>query len=389
MQPAHTQDSTLDDQTLTVSFELASKHWKLALQDGFHMRPSVHTLKAEGAAERLDEAVELIESMRKQWKLPPLGRVVALYEAGQDGFWICRALQKRGYEVVVVDPASIPVERQARRAKTDRLDAIRLQSCLRGWLRGERDRLHAVRVPTPEAEEVRHLIRERGQLQKEVGQHRDRIRKLLLTVGCWVKVGPGLLQQLESGAIVCPDGVALPQCLRQRLTKEHERLALVTRQLQELEAALSEQLPPATAQSVTTLKKLRGVGQVGANRLVLELFWRQFDNARQVGSCVGLVPQPYDSGQSRVDQGISKQGNRRVRALLIEMAWMWLRHQPDSAISKWFMRRTGTGTTDPSAGKRGKRVAIVAVARKLVIALWRYLKNGEIPEGAELKLQIG
>lgn len=389
MQPAHTQDFTLDDQTLTVSIELASKHWKIALQDGHHMRPSVHTLKAEGAAERLGETTALIESTRMQWRLSPSCRVVVLYEAGQDGFWISRSLQKRGYEVVVVDPASIPVERQARRAKTDRLDAIRLLSCLRGYLRGERDRLQAVRVPEPEAEEMRHLMRERGQLQKEIGQHRDRICKLLRTVGCWVKVGPGLLGQLERGEIVCHDGVALPQCLRQRLMRECERMRWVTQQLHALEAALSEQLPSATAQSVSALKRLRGVGQVGAHRLVLELFWRRFDNARQVGSCVGLVPQPYDSGQSRVDQGISKQGNRRVRALLIEMAWMWLRHQPDSSLSRWFMRRTGAGTADPSAGKRGKRVAIVAVARKLVIALWRYLKSGEIPEGAELKMQMG
>lgn len=389
MQPAHTKDFTLDDQTLTVSFELASKHWKVALQDGLHMRPSVQTVKADGAGERLVEAIALMESTREQWHLSPSCRVVVLYEAGQDGFWISRALQKRGYEVVVVDPASIPVERQARRAKTDRLDAIRLLSCLRGWLRGERDRLHAVRVPSLEAEDVRHLIRERGQLQKEIGQHRDRICKLLRTVGCWVKVGPGLAGQLERDELVCHDGVALPQCLRQRLMRECERLALVTRQLHELEAALPEQLPAYTAQSVATLKRLRGIGQVGAYRLVLELFWRRFDNARQLGSCVGLVPQPFDSGQSRVDQGISKQGNRRVRALLIEMAWMWLRHQPDSALSKWFIRRTGTGTTDPSAGKRSKRIAIVAVARKLAIALWRYLKNGEIPEGAELKMQMG
>lgn len=388
MQPAHTQDFTLDDQTLTASLELASKHWKVALQDGAHRSPSVYTTEQEGAAERLDEAVELAEKVRREWGLAPSCRVVFVYEAGQDGFWISRALEKRGYEVVIVDPASIPVERQARRAKTDRLDAIRLLSCLRGWLRGERDRLHAVRVPPLEAEEIRHLIRDRGQLQKEVGQHRDRMRKLLRTVGCWVQVGPAFAQQLERGEVVCHDGAALPQCLRQRLMRECERLTLVCRQLKELEATLPEQLPDATAQSVATLKKLRGIGQVGASRLVLELFWRRFDNARQVGSCVGLVPQPYDSGQSRVDQGISKQGNRRVRALLIEMAWMWLRHQPDSALTRWFMRRTGTGTADPSAGKRGKRVAIVAVARKLVIALWRYLKDGVVPEGAELKVTM-
>ena len=385
MQPAHTQDFTLDDQTLTVALELASKHWKVALQDGKHTRPSVHTTKRESATDRLAEAVALIETERQEWQLASSSRVVVLYEAGQDGFWISRALRNRGYQVVVVDPASIPVERQARRAKTDRLDAIRLLSCLRGWLRGERDRLHAVREPTPEAEEMRHLIRERGQLQKEIGQHRDRMCKLLRTVGCWVKFGPAFARQLERGEIVCHDGVALPQCLRQRLMRECERLDLAARQLKELEATLPEQLPDTTAQSVATLKRLRGIGQVGAHWLVLELFWRRFDNARQVGSCVGLVPQPYDSGQSRVDQGISKQGNRRVRALLIEMAWMWLRHQPDSELTKWYLRRTGVGTADPSAGKRGKRVAIVAVARKLVIALWRHLKDAVVPEGAELK----
>jgi len=385
MQPAHTQDFTLDDQTLTVSFELASKHWKVALQDGLHRSPSVYTAQQEGAADRLAEAIALIETTRQEWRLGPSSRVVIVYEAGQDGFWISRALHKRGYEVVIVDPASIPVERQARRAKTDRLDAIRLLCCLRGWLRGERDRLHAVRVPEVEAEVTRHLMRDRGQLQKEVGQHRDRIRKLLRTVGCWVQVGPAFAGQLERDEVVCHDGTALPRCLRQRLVRECERLELAARQLKELEATLPEQLPDATAQSVATLKKLRGVGQVGAQRLVLELFWRRFDNARQVGSCVGLVPQPYDSGQSRVDQGISKQGNRRVRALLIEMAWMWLRHQPDSALTHWFIRRTGTGAAAPRAGKRGKRVAIVAVARKLVIALWRYLKDGIVPDGAELK----
>ncbi|MCS0585560.1 IS110 family transposase [Massilia pinisoli] len=385
MQPAHIQDITLDDQTLTVSFELASKNWKVALQDGWHRSPSVHTTEEQGAADRLAEAVTLIETIRQEWRLAPSSRVVIVYEAGQDGFWICRALQKRGYEVVIVDPASIPVERQARRAKTDRLDAIRLLCCLRGWLRGERDRLHAVRVPEAEAEEIRHLVRDRGQLQKEVGQHRDRIRKLLRTVGCWAQVGPAFATQLERGEVVCHDGAALPGCLRQRLMRECERLALVARQLQELEATLTEQLPETTAQSVAALRRLRGIGQVGAHRLVLELFWRRFNNARQVGSCVGLVPQPYDSGQSRVDQGISKQGNRRVRALLIEMAWMWLRYQPDSALTHWFMRRTATGTSAPSAGKRGKRVAIVAVARKLIIALWRYLKDGIVPDGAELK----
>lgn len=389
MQPAHTEDFTLASDTLTVSLELALKHWKVGLQDGARPRPALHTTKQEGAADRIAELIAIIEAAREKWQLPRSGRVVVLYEAGQDGFWISRALEAHGYEVVVVDPASIPVERQARRAKTDRLDVIRLMSCLRGWLRGERDRLHAVRVPTVEAEASRHLVRERGQLQKEVGQHRDRITKLLRTVGCWVSIGPGFAERLKRGEITCHDGVALPQCLRQRLIQEYERLALARKQLKELEEALPQQLSSEAAQAAATLQKLRGVGPVGAHRLTLELFWRSFANARQVGSCVGLVPQPYDSGQSRIDQGISKQGNRRVRALLIEMSWMWLRHQPDSAISRWFKQRTGTGTADPSAGKRGKRVAIVAVARRLVIALWRYLKDGAIPDGAQLKVSAG
>ena len=389
MQPAHTQDFTLDARTLTVAMELASKQWKVALQDGARLRPTVLTTKEEGAAERLAEFVAMVEKTRRDWQLPADGRVVILYEAGQDGFWIYRALEQLGYEAIVVDPASIPVERKKRRAKTDRLDAIRLLSCLRGWLRGERDRMHAVRVPTPEAEQVRQLVRERGLLKKEICQHCDRMRKLLRTVGCWAQIGAMFSQQLERGEIKCHDGVALPQCLRQRLMRECARLVVAQQQLKELEESLLEQLPATTREAVATLAKLRGIGQVGAYRLVLELFWRRFDNARQVGSCVGLVPQPYDSGESRVDQGISRQGNNRVRALLIEMAWMWLRHQPGSALAQWFMRRTATGSTDRSAGKRGKRVAIVAVARKLVIALWRYLKDGVVPDGAELKMKLG
>lgn len=385
MQPAHTQDITPVHQALTIALELACKHWKVALQDDAHERPTVHTTKQEGAAERLEETVQLIEGARTKWCLPSDCRVVVLYEAGQDGFWIYRALRKRGYDAVIADPASIPVERHARRAKTDRLDALRLLSCLRGWLRGERDRLRAVSVPDPEDEAARHLVRDRGLLQKEIAQHRDRITKLLRTVGCWVQIGPKFAEQLERNEIACHDGVALPQYLRQRLMRECERLALADQQFRELEAHLPRQLPNTAAQLSATLQKLRGIGPVGAQRLVLELFWRRFDNARQVGSCVGLVPQPYDSGQSRVDQGISKQGNRRVRALLVEMAWMWLRHQPDSALAQWFKRRTNSGTDAPSAGKRGRRVGIVAVARRLAIALWRYLKDGVMPDGAEFK----
>jgi transposase len=383
MQTAHEFDSTPDGDVLTVALELASRHWKVALQGGMRERPAIHTTKEEGAAERLAEVVALIEASKDKWQLAEPARVVVLYEAGQDGFWISRALHGAGYEAVVVDPASIPVERQARRAKTDRLDAIRLLCCLRGWLRGERDRLHAVRVPTPEAEELRHLARDRGELQKEIGQHRDRICKLLRTVGCWVKLGPDFANHLERGQVACWDGAPLPSQLQERLRRECARLAVAQAQFKQLEKTLPKQLPQPVAQGVASLQRLRGIGPVSAHRLMLELFWRDFDNPRQIGSCVGLVPQPYDSGQSRIDQGISKQGNRRVRALLIEMAWMWLHHQPQSKLAAWYHERMGA-RGKPDRGKRISKIAVVAVARRLVIALWRYLKDGVVPEGATL-----
>jgi transposase len=383
MQTAHTKDSTLGGSVLTVALELASKSWKLAMQDEQHERPAIHSSSEEGAAARLSRTIATIEAAKRKWQLIEPVRVVVMYEAGQDGFWICRALQKAGYEALVIDPASIPVERHARRAKTDRLDALRLLSCLRGWLRGERDRMHPVRVPPPGAEALRHLARERGQLLKEVGQHRDRIRKLLRTVGCWVSVGATFAIRLEQDTIRCHDDTPLPCWLRDRLSRECERLALVERQLKGLETSLPHQLPDEVGQDMHRLQQLRGIGDVGAFRLMLELFWRTFSNRRQVGACVGLVPQPYDSGQSRIDQGISKRSDGRLRALLIEMAWMWVRYQPKSEITRWYLGRiAGNG---PGTGKRSKRIAIVAVARRLVIALWRYLKDGVVPEGSELK----
>jgi transposase len=381
MLPTQERNFTLGDEVLAVSLELSKGSWKVALHEGKREKPAIHAVSSDAAAARLGQVVGLIEATRKKWGLAAGCRVVVSYEAGQDGFWISRALIKLGYEVLIVDPASIPVERRARRAKTDRLDVIKLVMSLRAWLRGERDRMHVIRVPESAAEAQRHLVRDRGELQKEVQQHRDRMRKLLRTVGCWADIEPDFAERLAHGEVRGYDGAALPPELHQRLTRECQRLALAQQQLAELEAALVGQLPQPVRERITRLTRLKGVGEVGAMRLVLELFWRSFSNRRQVGACVGLVPQPYDSGESRIDQGISKQGNRRVRALLIEMAWMWLRHQPHSALARWFAQRTqGTG-----ANKRSRRISIVAVARRLVIALWRYLKDGVIPEGAQLK----
>lgn len=381
MQPTQHNECMPGEVVLAVSLELSSASWKIALHDGKRDKPAIYTVSEEAPAPRLLHAVTVIEAAKQKWSLPEHAPVAVIYEAGQDGFWISRALSARGYQVLVVDPASIPVERHARRAKTDRLDAIRLVMCLRAWVRGERGQMRVVHVPALEAEAQRHLVRDRGELQKEMGQHHDRIRKLLRTVGCWERIDGKLLSCLEQGLVRCADGSALPALLQARLERECERLALVEKQFHELEATLMEQLPEPVQQRVIHLMKLKAVGPVGATRLVLELFWRDFHNRRQVGACVGLAPQPYDSGNSQVDQGISKQGNRRVRALLIEMAWFWLRYQPRSALSQWFACRTqGSGPN-----KRARRIAIVAVARRLAIALWRYLKDGEIPAGANMK----
>ncbi|MFP3605921.1 IS110 family transposase [Paraburkholderia sp. SIMBA_053] len=367
---------------LAVSLELAAAKWKVALHDGRRDNPAVHTVAEPLAASRLQAVLTLIGQHKEKWALPANVRVVVSYEAGQDAFWICRALQAHGIECHVVDPASIPVERHKRRAKTDRLDAVKLVINLRAWLRGERGRMRVIRVPSPQDEASRHLMRDRGQLQKEVLQHRDRMRKLLVTLGCWDEVdGRKFAGRLARGELRCHDGAPLPAELRERLLRECERLTLAEQQLAVLEKTRQTSLPEPARERIAHLTRLNGIGPVGGSRLALELFWRQFSNRRQVGACVGLAPQPFDSGESQVDQGISKQGNRRVRALLIEMAWSWIRYQPASALTQWFNHRTqGTGPN-----RRARRIAIVAVARRLAIALWRYLKDGVIPAGAQLK----
>ncbi len=363
---------------LAVSLELAAAKWKVALHDGRREQPAVHTVARPEAGARLQAVPDLVEAHRDKWLLPSGARIVVSYEAGQDAFWICRALQARHIECYVVDAASIPVERHRRRAKTDRLDAIKLVINLRAWLRGERERMHVVHVPSAQDEASRHLMRERGQLQKEVLQHLDRMRKLLATLGCWEDVAHRTFaERLARGEVRCHDGEPLPPELRERLLRECERRAFAAQQLAILEKTRQASVPaPARARSAA-LAHLKGIGEVGASRLALELYWRDFHNRRQVGACVGLVPQPYDSGESQTDQGISKQGNRRVRALLVEMAWTWLRYQPGRVLTQWFHRRTpGHGTEPTRPAYRNRRGGA---------APWRYLKNGVIPEGAQLK----
>jgi transposase len=382
MKPTRTNDSTPSDDVLAVALELATGSWKIAFQDGKRDNPAIKTVAADTPCHRLNEVIDEIARVKTKWGLADDVRTVVLYEAGQDGFWIARALAAVGLETLICDPASVLVSRHARRAKTDRLDAIRLVNTLRAWLGGERDGMRVIRIPSVEAEAQRHHVRDRGELQKEVKQHRDRMRKLLRTVGCWDSADGDIAGRLADGSICGYGGTPLPPQLLARLQSECERLALAEQQFAAVEKEMIKALPTPVQERVTKLQRLRAVGKVGAVRLVLELFWRRFEDRRQVGACVGLVPQPYDSGNSHADQGISKQGNRRVRALLIEMSWLWLRYQPGSAISRWYTQRIGDGKS-----KRHKRVTIVAVARRLVIALWRYLEHDVVPDGAALKLQ--
>jgi transposase len=261
---------------LAVSLELAAAKWKVALHDGHRESPSIHTVAQTDPAARLEAVLALIATQKQAWALPDYTRVVVSYEAGQDAFWIFRALQARGIECYVVDPASIPVQRQKRRAKTDRLDVTKLVINLRAWLGGERDRMHAVHVPSAQDEASRHLMRERGQLQKEVLQHRDRMRKLLATVGCWEDVNSRqFAARIARREVRCHDGAALPEELHERLLRECERLALVEKQAAALEKAYQLRLPERARERIDHLTHLRGIGPVSGSRLALELFWRR------------------------------------------------------------------------------------------------------------------
>jgi transposase len=242
-----------EEVVLAVSLELAAAKWKVALHDGRREKPAVHAVAESQAAARLQAVLDLIEAHKEKWLLPAGVRVVVSYEAGQDAFWICRALQARGIECYVVDPASIPVERHKRRAKTDRLDVIKLVTNLRAWLRAERDRMHVVHVPSPQDEASRQLMRDRGQLQKEVQQHRDRMRKLLVTLGCWDELNhKAFAGRLARDQVRCHDGTPLPPELRERLLRECERLALAEQQLAALEKTRAVSLPaPAASDAMT------------------------------------------------------------------------------------------------------------------------------------------
>src|SRR5271165_89442 len=362
---------TVKASALYMAFELSEKDWKLALGDGVRS-PSRYTVAAGETATLL----ECISKAKARCGLAPEARAHSCYEAGRDGFWLHRWLIAHGIDNIVVDSASIEVNRRARRAKTDRLDADKLLSMLIRYHADEPRVWSVVRVPTAEEEDARRAHRELGRLGHERTAHINRIRALLVLNNLRVKYVGGRLWQRwwTSHAEELGPGV------RAEIERESERLLLVKKQMDAIEAAQRQAVAAGSEPQVARLVQLRGIGITSGWVLAKELFgWRRFRNRREVAGCLGLTPSPYASGESETEQGISKAGNRRVRTLMVELAWSWLRYQPQSELSQWFNRRFAGG------GKRMRRIGIVALARRLAIALWRYLEDGLIPKGAQLK----
>jgi transposase len=357
---------------LYVSLELSDKSWRVAASDG--TRVSEYTMRGGDGAGLL----ALVERARRRFGLGAQAPVLSCYEAGRDGFWVHRLLVAHGVNNHVVDAASIEVNRRARRAKTDRLDVRALLGLLIRYVSGERRAWSVLRVPSAQAEDERRVYRERERLLKERGAHRARMQSLLLLHN---------LRRVDLRAAGLGERLAalgVGPRLRAELEREAERLGLVERQLAAIgkERALERtdaNSEPARAKA-RALERLRAVGPIGAEVLVRELFgWRSFANRRELAASAGMVPTPYSSGESNHEQGISKAGNRRVRTLMVELAWAWLRYQGQSALARWYARRFAHG------GTRLRRIGIVALARRLLIALWHYLEHGVIPEGAKLK----
>ena len=364
------QDATIVGR-LYVAFELGEKSWKLSLGGGVRA-PSRCTV----AAGDTTAVLMAIAKARARCHLAADAPVRSCYEAGRDGFWLHRWLSAHGIVNLVVDPASIEVNRRARRAKTDRLDSDKLLSMLMRYYGGERRVWAVARIPTPEQEDERRVHRELERLRQERTAHSNRIRSLLVLHNLRVeRIGGRAWAHWWAQQA----GQLLPG-LRTEIEREFERLSLVARQIRTLEAQQKRQVRSGAQPAIAVLSRLAGIGTGSAWTLVKELFgWRQFHNRREVAGCLGLAPTPYASGTSEVEQGISKAGNKRVRWLMVELAWSWLRFQPASQLSQWFNERFAGG------GKRMRRIGIVALARRLSIALWRYLEFGEIPPGATLK----
>ena len=362
---------------LYVALELSQDKWLLACATAAAEKPRFRPVPARDL-ERLDQ--ELARA-KERFGLPADAPVCTCYEAGRDGFWLHRALTSRGIDNLVVDSSSIEVDRRKKRVKTDPVDAAKLLNLLCRYHSGERKVWRVVQVPSVADEERRQLHRGLKDLQRQQTECSNRIKGLLASLGLTAEVDAKFrttLAELRDWA-----GQRVPAALAQRLLQEYAVWEALHAQVREACTEQERRLRTGTEpylEQVRRLLGLKAVGVRGAWILVAELFaWRGIKNGKELGALVGLTPVPYNSGRSERDQGISKAGNKHVRGLIVELAWLWLRWQPGSALSQWYEQRFGAGN------KRARKVGIVALARKLLIALWRCLERGEWPDGALAK----
>lgn len=368
-------EMSVNEPVLYVALELGKKEWKLAMTSGFGRQPWLRTI-AGGDLPALTRAVA---EGRARCGLAPTARVASCYEAGRDGFWIHRALIGLGIANRVVDSASIEVNRRARRTKTDRIDALKLVMMLVRACSGERRVFAEVRVPSAAAEAARHRSRERTSLVQDQTRLRNQIGSWLATCGCRVTSRTRQQRGWWTAARDWADA-PLPPEVQARIARAQARLAVVAEQIATIDASQTAAVRQAeSASALARLVQLKGIATTSASVLVDEgVVWRAFQNRRQIGGLLGFAPAKYDSGESARDQGISRAGNQRLQSVMVQLAWGWVHWQRQSALTRWFQDRFGQG-------KRARRVGIVALARKLLIALWRYATAGIVPTGAVLK----
>lgn len=362
---------------LYLALELGWDSWKVAFTAGVGQPPRLRQVPGRDWMTLLRE----IAAAKRKLHLPADCPVLSCYEAGRDGFWLHRCLTAHGVENLVVDSASIEVNRRQRRAKNDRLDVGKLLSMLLRYSGGERSVWSVVQIPTPEEEDARQLHRELQTLKCEVTESINRIKGLLASCGLAVEKVDRHFPKLLAGLRQWDGRPVLPG-LRDRLLREFEGMQTLNRQIRQLYRQRNQELRKGAAPALEQIRKLLGLRGIGVNAawlFVQEFFgWRKFQNRRQVGSLAGLAPTPYSSGQLDHEQGISKAGNKRIRWMAVEIAWLWLHFQPHSELSRWFMQRFGTGNS------RQRKIGIVALARKLLVQLWKYLETDVAPAGAEL-----
>ena len=382
---------TGESATIYAAIELSSKSWLLGIQAPDRKKISRHQVPAGDSAKvvaYLDQARERVQADTNA----PV-RVMTCYEAGRDGFWLHRVLQDNGIDSQVVDPASLLTDQKKKSAKTDRIDVHKILRALKLWHDGDTEACHMLHVPTAEQEDERRPVREAQRIKKEKTGHLNRISSLTAQHGIWTfqPLRRDWREQLER--LQTADGRPLPARLQAEIRRECERLHYLRGQLKELaredrerrreakRSAKGKQPEEKTAleqraELIAHLQTLKGVGEVGASVLVDEVFFRSFGNRQELAGYVGLTPQPNSSGPREQDQGLDKAGNTLARWAMIEIAWRWLQFRPDSALSRWFHERVGT------ARGRLRRIKLVAMARRLLIALWRYATQGIVPEDA-------